>query len=500
MLEGRLTVSPAYVLAVLLLCAHCLTQLTPGRYAATLQPEIENFISHQGVAGLAIGIVKDDHLVYANGFGLKTLDRKGDPVTPESLFHVASITKTFVATSVMQLVEQGKVDLDATVVGYLPCFRMADDRYKQITIRHLLTHTSGIPDVVDYEWDKPQYDPGALERYVRSLSRLDLLFPPGTQFEYSNNGYEVLGDLIAKVSGEPFEDYVQRHILTPLRMTKSTLLLEQADPKLMTNGHILNAAGEPSVSKVFPYNRAHTPSSNLESNVLDMVRWSIANLNGGELDGKRILQRSTLETMFRPAFKSSDRVTGIGWVLGEYHGHSTVSYSGGDTGFASNLVLIPDLKIAVIVLSNCNYISIRPLTNAALDVALGLKPGPIDVKRSISYQLYSATQEFGIETAIAQYHALKKNHPDRYDFGEQELHDLGHYLIKRGKPKEAIRIFQLNAEIYPSSSIAYTGLGDGYLAIGDTVSAIVNFRKAIHLDPTNSHARDELKSLAPDIH
>jgi len=263
-LEGRLAVSCAYVLAVLVLCAHCLAQLTPGRYAATLQPEIENFISHQGVAGLAIGIVKDDHLVYANGFGLKTLDRKGDPVTPESLFHVASITKTFVATSVMQLVDQGKVDLDATLVGYLPYFRMADDRYKQITIRHLLTHTSGIPDVVDYEWDKPQYDPGALERYVRSLSRLDLLFAPGTQFEYSNNGYEVLGDLIAKVSGESFEDYVQRHILTPLRMTKSTLLLEQAEPKLMTNGHILSAAGEPSVSKVFPYNRSHTPSSNLE--------------------------------------------------------------------------------------------------------------------------------------------------------------------------------------------------------------------------------------------
>src|SRR5260370_41204600 len=117
---------------------------------------------------------------------------------------------------------------------------MADGRYKQITVRHLLTHTSGIPDVVDYEWDKPQYDPSALERYVRSLSRLDLLFPPGKQFEYSHNGYEVLGDLLAKVSGETFEDYVQRHILPPMRMPKSTLLLEQADPKRMTNSPVLN--------------------------------------------------------------------------------------------------------------------------------------------------------------------------------------------------------------------------------------------------------------------
>ena len=109
---------------------------------------------------------------------------KDDPITTRSLFHMASITKPFVATSIMQLVEIGKIDLDAPVVKYLPYFHMADERYKTITARQLVTHTSGMPDVEDYEWQKPQYDEGALERYVRRLSKLKLAFAPGEKFQY----------------------------------------------------------------------------------------------------------------------------------------------------------------------------------------------------------------------------------------------------------------------------------------------------------------------------
>lgn len=138
----------------------------------------------------------------------------------------------------MQLVENGQVDLDMPVIKYVPYFRIADERYKTITVRQMLTHTSGMPDEGDYEWDKPQSDDGALERYVRGLGNrnLRLEFEPGSKFQYSNMAYEILGDLIAKVSGTSFEDYVRVHILEPLRMAKSTLLLKDADPKLMTWG------------------------------------------------------------------------------------------------------------------------------------------------------------------------------------------------------------------------------------------------------------------------
>src|SRR5262245_33353633 len=113
---------------------------------------------------------------------------------------MASITKPFVATSVMQLVEKGKVDLEATVVKYLPYFRLNDERYATITVRQMLSHLSGMPDVNDYEWDKPQYDDGALERYVRSLTNQSLIAAPGGNFNYSIMSYEVRSCMIARVS------------------------------------------------------------------------------------------------------------------------------------------------------------------------------------------------------------------------------------------------------------------------------------------------------------
>ena len=128
---------------------------TPDRYQGKLEPWIERLLEREHRPGLAIAVVEGNRVVYAHGFGVKRLGQD-DPITTRSLFHMASITKTFVATSLMQLVEKGKVDLDAPVVRYLPYFRLADDRYRTITVRQMVTHSSGMPDVADYEWDQPQ--------------------------------------------------------------------------------------------------------------------------------------------------------------------------------------------------------------------------------------------------------------------------------------------------------------------------------------------------------
>jgi CubicO group peptidase (beta-lactamase class C family) len=207
------------------------------RFKTELQPIIEQVMKERSIPGFAIAVVQNQKVVYAAGFGLRNLQNKNDKITPQSLFHMASITKPFVATSVMQLVEKGKVDPDAPVVKYLPYFRLNDERYAKITVRQMLSHLSGMPDVRDYEWDKPQYDDGALERYVRSLTNQSLIAAPGANFRYSNMAYEVLGDLIAKVSGMSFEDYVRKNILEPLGMKSSTLLVKQADPALLWIDH-----------------------------------------------------------------------------------------------------------------------------------------------------------------------------------------------------------------------------------------------------------------------
>jgi CubicO group peptidase (beta-lactamase class C family) len=470
-------------------------QAAKDRFKEQLEPIIEQAIKQANVPGFAIAVVQNQKVVYAAGFGVKNLTNGNEKITPQSLFHMASITKPFVATSIIQLWEQEKIDLDAPLVKYLPYFRMKDERYKTITIRQMLSHVSGMPDVEDYEWDKPQYDDGALERYVRSLSNLSLIAAPGTTFRYSNMAYEILGDVIAKVSGESFEDYVKHHILEPLDMKTSTLLVKKADPKLLTSPHVLDESYEPVVSRVFPYNRMHSPSSTLYSNVLDMSRWAIANMNRGELDGKRILKASTYDMMWKPAGENWRNI-GISWFLGARREDRTVGHSGGDTGFRSNLTMLPDKGIAVVMMSNYDGpSSLGAITNAALDVALGVKPEPIVFKEPIAKVFYKAMSSEGLEPAVKKYYELKKSAPAAYAFNEEQLNDLGYKLMARGKLKEAIRVLQLNVEAYPQSSNVYDSLGEAYMKNGDQALAIENYEKSLKLDPANQNAVEMLKKL-----
>ncbi len=344
-----------------------------ARLRAELEPKINEEIQQGHLPGLAIGVVRNGKLIYAKGFGVAKLGGN-TPVTSKSLFHMASVTKTFVATAVMQLVEKGKIDLDAPVTRYLPYFRLNDERYHVITIRQMLSHMSGIPDTVNYNWDKPEYDAGALERFVRSVADQKLVFAPGEKFAYSNTAYEMLGDVIAKVSGESFEDYVQHNILTPLGMKDSTLLVREASPQLLTSPHVLEK-DKVVVSKIFPYNRAHSPSSTLYSSIEDMSRWAIANLNHGELDGKRILKQETAESMWQPVADALGMKEGISWFSTDIQGHHLVLHSGGDVGFQSLVILAPDDSVAVVAMMNFGGEGdhIGEFVKTALRIMLGLK-------------------------------------------------------------------------------------------------------------------------------
>lgn len=468
-------------------------QQPADRFKEQLEPFIKQVMQQTETPGFAIAVVENQKIIYAAGFGVKNLTTR-EAISPQSLFHMASITKPFVATSIMQLWEAGRIDLDAPVKKYLPYFQLKDERYASITVRQMLSHISGMPDVQDYEWDKPQYDDGALERYVKSLTDKSLIAAPGTKFQYSNMAYEVLGDVIAKVSGESFEDYVRRHILEPLNMKNSTLLVKKADSKLLTSPHVIGKSYDTEVSKVFPYNRMHSPSSTLYSNVMEMCRWAMANLNRGELDGKRILKSSTYDVMWKPASEQWQQIS-ISWFLRKYKEYQVVTHSGGDTGFVSNLVLIPEKSVAVVMMSNFDRAPMGLFTNAALDVTFGSKPPPVVIKTPIDRVLYKAIAKEGIDAAVKHYYDLKKNQPDAYNFQEQLLNNLGYTLMGQGKIKEAIRVLQLNVEAYPSFANAYDSLGEAYIKNGDKALAIENYEKSLKLDPSNSNAADTIKKL-----
>jgi CubicO group peptidase (beta-lactamase class C family) len=198
-----------------------------------------------------------------------------------------------------------------------------------------------------------------------------LLWDPGTKFAYSNMAYEVLGDLVAKVSGMSFEAYVSENILKPLRMTSSTLLFKDAEMSKIAAGHTRTKDGAAIPVTHYPYNRSHTPSSNLHSSATDMVRWMLVNLNRGELDGHRILTNATYDVMWKPSEASQKNRVGISWFLRSYKGQQLVMHGGQDDGFLTTLVLLPARKTGVVVLANTDSAPIGAIERKALQVALG---------------------------------------------------------------------------------------------------------------------------------
>jgi CubicO group peptidase (beta-lactamase class C family) len=462
----------------------------PERLRKQFEPILDQAMKDQEMPGFVMVVVADGKAVYAVTRGVRSLDGT-EPLTDRSLFHMASVTKPFVATAILQLVEAGKVDLDQPVQRYVPYFRLKDPRAASITVRQMLSHTSGMPDVDDYEWEKAVADDGALERFVRSLTDRELIAAPGERFQYSNMAYEVLGDLIAKVSGQTFEGYVKAHILAPLGMKDSTLLRAEANPKLTTSPHVLGDRLTVVVSPVYPYNRMHAPSSTLHSNLVDMSRWALANLRRGELDGTRILKASTYDEMWKPT-GDPKRPVAISWFQGERGGHRTISHGGGDTGYRSNVLLLPDDGIAVVLMSNSDVLP-GGLRDAATDVVLGRTPEPI--KKSMGRAVGRTVLAQGADAAIKQYRHLKATAPDDYDFGEGVLNNLGYWLLRHDRPADAVAIFKLNVEAYPKSANPYDSLGEAYRKTGQAELALATYRKALELDPTMASAAQAVKEL-----
>lgn len=339
--------------------------------AQKIDATLTRLVQENHVAGMAFGIVIDDELVFASGYGLRKLG-ENDRITERSVFHWASVSKPFVAIAILQLVEKKELSLDDRLAAVLPYFRMADERYRNITIRQLLTHTSGMPDVEDYEWDRPQFDDGALKRWAMQQSDAVLLFSPGSSREYSNLGYELLGLVVQEVSGVAFEQYMKEAIFEPLGMNDSSFVANEIRRDLRTTGHL----GEPerTVAEYYPYNRRHAPSSTLNTNVVDMSHFAVAMLHHGSRNGRSILAEGTLAAMWTPAWTDPDdptRQSGLGWNIGRrWGGLLTFAHGGHDDGFRSYLAIAPEENAAVFVASNDDNAPIGPFLISVLTILL----------------------------------------------------------------------------------------------------------------------------------
>ena len=275
---------------------------------------LQDELRDAGIPGLAVAIVADGKVVHVRGFGVA--DETGRPVTPDTPFQLASVSKAFTATAIMQLVARGDVELDAPVTTYLPWFRVGDGTASaDITIRQLLTHTSGITrDPWAAASASDGDDGGALERRIRGLAATQLESLPGERYAYSNPNFEILGLVVQTVAGEPYDAYVERHIYQPLGMAHSHVLAADAFADGASEG-FYRWYGLVTAPWRTAYPRATGPAGVTFSSAMDMARWALFQL--GHAGESGVLSATDIEAMHERGVQYDERHWyGMGWVVG----------------------------------------------------------------------------------------------------------------------------------------------------------------------------------------
>jgi CubicO group peptidase (beta-lactamase class C family) len=339
--------------------------------------EIDRYIERQlkrlNVPGAALVIVESDQIVHQRGFG-KTRPGGTSP-SPQTPFLIGSLTKSFTALAVMQLVEAGKVDLDAPVQRYLPWFRVADPQASaQMTVRQLLNQTSGLSSVSGWA-PLADFDmsPGAGERQARALATLRLTRPVGSAFEYSNMNYNLLGLIIEATSGESYEAYIQNHIFDSLDMRHSYTSYSEAAQHGLAMGHRYWFA-YPVVATNLPLPRGSLAAGYLISSTEDMAHYLIAQLNQGRYGGAQILSPEGIAEMHRPAAEwemmgASLGQYGMGWIIEDCDQVRIVSHSGIVPNFFAYMAILPEQNQGLVLFLNADHFLMSNL--ALLEVGVG---------------------------------------------------------------------------------------------------------------------------------
>jgi CubicO group peptidase (beta-lactamase class C family) len=335
---------------------------------------VEEQMARHRIPGLALVITKGAEVVHARGYGSAGAGR---PVTSETPFYIGSISKSFTAVAVMQLVEQGHIDLDTPVQRYLPWFEVADPEVSRtITVRHLLHQTSGLSES-SYWLDLPET--ATMEDVVRDMARATPMDRPGTAFHYFNQNYTILGLLVEEVSGQPFGSYVRREILEPLSMDRSAATPAGRTSLEITPGH--------GVLFGFPIEREQTiaasgmPSGGIVSTAEDMGHYLVAQMNGGRYDGNSILPAERVAQLHRPDTPGAPEGEGyaMGWIVEPREGVVTIRHGGSLENFRAFAWLLPEEDYAFAILMNQNgflpsTIAYSAIPEGVADLLVGRRP------------------------------------------------------------------------------------------------------------------------------
>lgn len=305
---------------------------------------LEQRLATSPVPGIALAMTKGDRVLQVRGFGHDSASR---PITGRTLFRIASVSKSFTALAVMQLVQAGSLSLDDTVASRLPEFRLADPRGAAITVRQLLDQTSGLADRSAPDLRREQ--PRTLPQATRAVRSARLVAPPGTEWNYSNLNYQVAARLVEVVSGETFAGYLQHHLFRPAGMSASTTTDRDDDPVSgLADGHVEAYGGAIPMRGPGDFVAG---AGGVVTNATDMARWLIINANGGQApDGARVI---STEGMRQLHAASAPNGYAFGWATrGPRADPTRIGHSGSVLTFSSEQVILPRSGVGVALLFN----------------------------------------------------------------------------------------------------------------------------------------------------
>ncbi len=346
---------------------------------------IEAQMKRLSIPGAVLAVVEGDQITRLRGFGQARPG--GETPAAQTPFAIGSLTKSFTALAIMQLVEAGKVELDAPVQRYLPWFCVADAQASaQITVRHLLNQTSGF-SMLDGMVTLGNLDdrPGAMERQGRALSTLSLARPVGAAWEYSNLNYDLAGLVVEAASGEPYAEYVQKHIFDPLGMSRSYTSPAPARQNGLAVGHRY-WFGIPVAAPNLPMPRGSLASGQLLSTAEDMAHYLIAHINAGLYNGVQILSEAGMDELHRGAveYSAMGKVLGryaMGWFVDGTGGAETVSHGGNVPEFSAYMGFVPGQKKGLVLLINADHYGLPMILpevgNGAVALLAGRQPDPV---------------------------------------------------------------------------------------------------------------------------
>ncbi len=441
-----------------------------------------------GLFNGSVLVAEKGKVIFKKGYGMANMEWD-IPNKPNTKHRLGSVSKQFTSMLILQLAEQNKLKLDVSISKYLPDYPKKTGN--KITIHHLLTHTSGIPNYTAFPgfFKNKSRDPYTPDKFVTVFADSALDFKPGERFAYSNSGYFLLGVIIEKVSGKSYEQVLQENILSPLKMNNTgydhhtTILKNRATGYERAGDTYINS---PYLDMSIPY-----AAGSLYSTVEDLFLWDQA------LYKNKLLSKKYMDLLFKPHVAAFGAHYAYGWgvrktaVEGVKDSILLTRHGGGINGFNTLIKRIVTHKNLIVLLNNTGGAQLNKISQAISSILYNI---PYEMpQKSLAKLLMDVIIEKGLSPGLKKFKELKDS--KEYSVKENEMNAGGYQLLQAGKVKEAIAVFKLNTEEFPKSSNAYDSLGEAYLTDGNKELAVKNYKKSLELNPKNNNAIEVLKKI-----